>query len=138
MRQVCRPDPLDQCRNAGIRPRPVLVDLQNMLIAIRKLFYRILHGKIRRQRTGVFTHISPGQRLMQMYPPDHPGKAAMPVEHFRNVPQPIPLGDQIRIGIHQMPGIQHDPLARITDTVQQAGGFFRIGERKTRPPLVFH
>ena len=82
--------------------------------------------------------IFPAEGAVKMNPPDVPAKTSMPVQHAVHIVRPFLQGTQAGVAVHQMPDIQHDPLALSPDSVQQTAGQLRLGEGEARPPLVLY
>ena len=68
--------------------------------------------------------IFPAEGAVKMNPPDVPAKTSMPVQHAVHIVRPFLQGTQAGVAVHQMPDIQHDPLALSPDSVQQTAGHY--------------
>ena len=56
----------------------------------------------------------------------------------QDVPDPLGLGAQLRIRVHQMPRVQHDPRPRVLDPGEQILRLGGVQKGEARPPLVLH
>ena len=57
---------------------------------------------------------------------------------LQDIRDPLCLGPQPGLGVHQVAGVQHDPRPGVLDPGDQVLRLRRVQEGEARPPLVFH
>ena len=129
-------DALKERADAGAGEGLVAVDGEGVLIHLRAAGGVI--GAQRRRAAPDLLAVGAGERLVQVHAADMAAEGAVRVEHAVDVAKRLLLGAQGGIGVHQVPGIEHEALVLIGDEVEQQARHGGRGEGEAGLPEVLH
>ena len=137
MREVLRRDLVDYPRAGGYGPRAVPVYALYVRVGAEERG-EVVRREVLRHRARIAADVGAADALVKVHAEDGFAELAVLAVAPQDVLDAVGLRAYGRVGIHQVPRVEHDADARVVDAAEEVLRLRGVGERKAGPPLVFH